>query len=290
MKNGIRSLLFGLLLCILAASVSFAEPDLQALLDVEDYMGAIRLCEEDGSEAALARKEEICVSVYAMAEEALAGRDPVRAAVLFAQLGNYRDADGRAFFCSRYRSLLVPVEVGDTVSFGSYEQDGDGSNGPEMLEWTVLDAEEDRLLLITRWVVDTVPYTGYAVSGLSWEGSMLRSFLNGPFADTAFSEEDKALLASDGDLVLVLNDEQLNRYFPKKADRRGVPTQYARDQGIWASGSGYCYWWLSGINPKTSHAQFVSSDGSIAWHLAQSKRRGVRPVIRLDLNALRSSF
>ena len=41
------------------------------------------------------------------------------------------------------------MHVGDTVVFGSYEQDNDKSNGTEPIEWIVLDEKGGRYLLLS---------------------------------------------------------------------------------------------------------------------------------------------
>ena len=43
--------------------------------------------------------------------------------------------------------------AGDTVVFGSYEQDNVLTNGKEPLEWIVLKTEGDRAMLITRYLI-----------------------------------------------------------------------------------------------------------------------------------------
>ena len=62
------------------------------------------------------------------------------------------------------------VSVGDIVSFGCYEQDSDLENGPEAIEWIVLDCDEEnhRVLLLSRFGLDTRPYhSEYA--DVTWE-------------------------------------------------------------------------------------------------------------------------
>ena len=50
--------------------------------------------------------------------------------------------------------------VGDYVTFGSYEQDNNTGNGQEPIEWLVLDydAANNRALLLSRYGLDALPY------------------------------------------------------------------------------------------------------------------------------------
>ena len=48
--------------------------------------------------------------------------------------------------------------VGGKVEFGSYEQDGNTQNGPEPIEWDVAAAYEDGYLLVSRYILDGIPW------------------------------------------------------------------------------------------------------------------------------------
>ena len=45
------------------------------------------------------------------------------------------------------------VAAGDTILFGTYEQDNDPDNGPEPIEWIVLEVDEanHRLWVVSRY-------------------------------------------------------------------------------------------------------------------------------------------
>ena len=65
--------------------------------------------------------------------------------------------------------------AGDTVVFGSYEQDNDLTNGKEPLEWIVLKTEEGRAMLITRYLIDARAYHKAFVN-MTWSECTLRVF------------------------------------------------------------------------------------------------------------------
>ena len=70
--------------------------------------------------------------------------------------------------------------IGSIVAFGRYEQDGNKENGPEEIEWIVLDVKDRRSLLISRYALDTVPYHTEDIN-ITWEKCTLRTWLNGSF-------------------------------------------------------------------------------------------------------------
>lgn len=73
----------------------------------------------------------------------------------------------------------------------SYAQQGDDWFRMEPILWRILSEEDGRVLLLSERILDAHDYgenNGYASSDL-------RAWLNGGFADTAFGEEDRSLIA-----------------------------------------------------------------------------------------------
>ena len=146
------------------------------------------------------------------------------------------------------------AEVGSVIRFGRYEQDNDLSNGPEPIEWIVLDRDGDRLLVISKYILEKKPLHEEAedVSSFSWADCTLRTWLNGSFMDAAFTEEEKACIrltpldtkaAAAGtwyngrpgsyhteDHVFLLSSDEAEDYFPDDYHRVGVLTPYAFEQ------------------------------------------------------------
>ena len=89
--------------------------------------------------------------------------------------------------------VLADAEVGDHVSFGTYEQDSDNSNGPEEIEWIVIDKNDGKALLLSRYALDARAYNDTFVP-ITWENCTLRSWLNNDFCNSAFSTEEQELI------------------------------------------------------------------------------------------------
>lgn len=83
-----------------------------------------------------------------------------------------------------------PLEVGDTVEFGHYEQDNDTSNGPEEIEWEVLACEDGKALLISRYILDGRQFDSETASEVCWENSDIREWMNGEFVEEAFTDDE----------------------------------------------------------------------------------------------------
>ena len=141
-------------------------------------------------------------------------------------------------------TLADAVVPGDTITFGHYEQDNDATNGPEAITWKVLACESDTALLISERVLDYLPYD--TNGSARWDTSSLRAELNGTFYDSAFSDEEKAVMttssaepydnpvtgvqddsAATEDMVFIPSLKQANDYFQDELDRVTWGTAYA---------------------------------------------------------------
>ena len=65
---------------------------------------------------------------------------------------DYKDSAGIAAQClfPMQKAGLGDVTVGATVRFGVYEQDNEPLNGPEEIEWLVLDVDGNKALVISK--------------------------------------------------------------------------------------------------------------------------------------------
>lgn len=93
------------------------------------------------------------------------------------------------------KSQSFNYRPGDIVTFGKYEQDNNGSNGKEDIEWIILARDGNKLLLISRMALDQKPYNEKKAD-VTWETCSLRNWLNASFYESAFDEEDKGYIVS----------------------------------------------------------------------------------------------
>jgi len=126
------------------------------------------------------------------------------------------------------------VKEGDVITFGRYEQDNNLKNGPEDLEWIVLESSDsaDSLVLLSKYCIDAQPLNSNG-GEYYWADSSLRKWLNEDFYNTAFDEKDKewiqrvrlenpdeiVLKAPGGrntvDQVFLLGELEILKYFPE---------------------------------------------------------------------------
>ena len=171
--------------------------------------------------------------------------------------------------------------VGSFLYFGEYEQDNNEATGKEAIEWLVLDKQEDRMLVISRYGLDRQTYHT-EFEEVTWETCSLREWLNSSFYETAFIPEEKRLILTSEasadanpwygtaggintmDQVFLLSTYEANRFFEDDAARTCVGTPYCYAHGTYKdSNYGTCWWWLRSPGYNSYFAANVNSDGSV---------------------------
>lgn len=203
------------------------------------------------------------------------------------------------------------ASVGDTITFGAYEQDNNTSNGKEAIEWTVLDKDGMSLLLISKQALDCQQYnTSY--TDVTWESCSLRKWMNGTFLNKAFNAEEQAQIQNTTvsadknpeyntnpgnattDKVFLLSINEVEKYFNSDEARKCAPTAYAKAQGAYtsdiyktASGAATCWWWLRspGINPNIAASVLNVGSVNCNGHTVNYDNDAVRPALWINLDS-----
>ena len=97
------------------------------------------------------------------------------------------------------------IEVGDIITFGKYEQDGNSSNGKEDIEWQVLSVQNNKILVISQYALDVKPYNTTRTD-VTWETCTLRKWLNNEFLNNAFLIDEQTHIPS----VYLKNEDNLD--------------------------------------------------------------------------------
>ena len=199
-------------------------------------------------------------------------------------------------------------ETGNIVTFGSYEQDNNMANGPEPIEWIVLDADGSRALLISRCVLDCVPYNN-TQTDMVWENCSLREWLHSSFEVAAFGTEEmnRIILGktdnsagqnydgfgntrdtesySTDDRIFALSYQEAWAFFGENGDRTARPTEYALARGSYADKeSGNSWWWLRSPGKFSYNAADVNESGYVNSDRVDRSDIGVRPAVWIKLD------
>lgn len=192
---------------------------------------------------------------------------------------------------------LKTARVGGYLTFGSYEQDNDTSNGPEDIEWLILDIQDGKALVISKYILYYKTYDGENFHDTTWKDCEIRIWLNISFRGSAFSTDEiekipmvyvaadenprTATYAGDAttDYIFLLSIKEAEKYFSSDAARRCSLTEYAKSK------AGYGEEWLL---RTPGYANYMSAqiyrDGSIRYNGDTiSSPCGIRPAMWIDL-------
>ena len=218
---------------------------------------------------------------------------------------------------------IAKLKQGDIVTFGAYEQDCNFANGPEPIEWIVLSKKDSQIFLFSKYALDRLPYDTTQYKKCIWKVSSIRKWLNKKFYDVAFSEAEKAFIATvtnenpyyitedktvpgtdTKDKVFLLSEADVNNEdYGLDGDLRAcVITEYAKVRGADPS---YCDYWLRTLGDDedggnescastVNYRSYVSSLGMCTYFdyeydndedygLDISYGSAVRPAIVIDL-------
>lgn len=193
------------------------------------------------------------------------------------------------------------VKTGDTVEFGSFEQDNNASNSKEPIKWQVLDIQGDKALLISKDALESKQYNDVHAY-VYWQASTLRRWLNTDFYQDAFSEMEKlAVLSTEvrtealsknnsiagdntQDYVFILSTAEAEQYFSSTDARKCIMTTNAQLH----AGTDQAKWWLRTSGTMNDDACFVDTVGGIHYSGDKVNRTGmcIRPAIWVSLKEI----
>lgn len=248
-------------------------------------------------------EEKIKQTTYLIAERQLKNGQVIEAIDSFKELGDYQDASERAEslnkeYIQNLKNDIVFAE-GNTIIFGSYEQNGYQDDGKEPLEWIILRKTDHAIFVTTKYAIDCKRYDGkdYTV----WENSNIRKWLNGSFYNNAFTEKEQGAIRltavsntqKDGkfetdagkntnDKIYLLSYYEVTNYFKNDEERKLQPTQYAKEVGAHTPN---CYWMTRSPGKNNQELLAVKNNGQPDHSTTvKDEHLGVRPAMWLDLD------
>ncbi len=198
----------------------------------------------------------------------------------------------------------MKVNIGDTITMGTYPQVDPYGGSIDPIEWKVLDVQDGKAQVISVKALDNIAYNKVYVE-VKWTDCSLRHWLNETFYETAFTEEEKAQIvpvtvSNPGnpkydvpgcedtvEKVYALSTEEVLRLIPEKADRQCEPTPYCEKQGTYVyAETGKCCWWLRTPGFLVGECSRVNVGGGISDLAYDDIRphRAARPVMWIKVD------
>ena len=203
---------------------------------------------------------------------------------------------------SQKKDKSPEYKMGETIEFGNYPQDKDGTEKP--IKWIVMKNEGNQVLLLSKYVLDTKPYNK-EWEKVTWETSDIRQWLNNEFYTTAFNKAEKVKIqtsliknednsehgTSGGndteDKVFLLSEKEAETLFSNDDERIAKATGYAEKSGVCVNKEKSAMWWLRSPGSFRDCAAGVRSYGRVSrdGNIVYDNSGGVRPALHLNLQS-----
>jgi tetratricopeptide (TPR) repeat protein len=255
-------------------------------------------------------KEQYKTGLYVKALNYLANNDFDASREILEELGEFKDAPELIDSIGARRVTLeirtiAEASVGDIVSFGHFETDGNETNGEEELRWQVLSNRDDLVTLITEQSIAGMRYN-FNASATNWSDCSLRTWLNGTFYTSAFEVAEADFICKNYintptnpdfpspsgdatvDKVYLLSLNEALRYFSSVRDRMATCTPASYSQ-TYTDYNDCCVWWLRTPGARLESAVGVDPTGqvlTVGYDCYRNEQIGVRPVIVVDISAV----
>ena len=215
----------------------------------------------------------------------------VQAYETLVSLEEYKDSKEKAksIYDKYQKEKIKAANIGDYVVFGTYEQNDNKSDGKEDLEWLVIKKKDNKVLLISKHVLELKYFNDY--TDTTWDNCSLRKWLNGEFINTAFNNKEKDMIST----VKVPVDE--NTYYKTDSgkvtnDKVFLLSMKEALELFETIESKICTlawkhrnyaWWLRTPGESNHHYTFVDIDGVIVENgRLVNSLYGVRPALWID--------
>ena len=283
------------------------------LLEAKQYEEAIEILEELDTKKA----DDLLVEAeYQYGEYLYSQGQFMKAYGHYLKVYNYKDARERMEELGKYDEYLkyYYCEIGDEITFGTLEQDGDYSSDQDPITWIVLDKKDGHVLLMSKDIIGfyrsislnfemnfafgkvLYPYTK---ENWSYSLSPARKYLNETFINQAFNGDQLKHISSEirdknipthEDKVFILSAKEIQRYLVTAEERQSqvskqVSIEMDEAYKVYNDSSYASYFDNNGywLRADDSEIQpFVDKDGNIyeeAPYLSNEYEKGLRPCI-----------
>lgn len=216
---------------------------------------------------------------------------------------DYKDAEEAIENCyvARYGDFYTTVKnakVGSTITFGSYEQDGNDSNGKEPIEWIIYEKSSDgrEASLVSKYVLDCVYASTGTYDNWDWVDMDLPQIISDRLVRN-LTQEERGYLRGEGRassskgqyiyfFAHIPGEYEIEKY--NAIGRIGFPT--ADVQSKVDVEDDKCKWlYITSRDYDKTCLGFVDSSGSLVDYTNFARYFGIRFAIQITFPDLRNN-
>ncbi len=124
---------------------------------------------------------------------------------LYDTIRGYSDVDDRLKNSSSLKNagkrvasavVAASVQVGDIFTFGSYVHVDSNNKNKQPIQWEVLKKDGNKIMVLARYALAKKPFHSSNSKSINWSNCSLRTWLNGTFMNSAFTETERKAIVS----------------------------------------------------------------------------------------------
>lgn len=214
-------------------------------------------------------------NTYAAAVEAYDTGDYTEAIAMLEELEDYENSEDYLI-----KAKLATIKVGDVITFGTIEQDNNFENGNDPIEWTVLDVQDNRVLILSNYLLFGTDMSNDDEAP-DWADCRVRIWLNNSFISN-FSETESSYIVDTTninnmgdntvDKLFILSADELDKYLPEGDARIGKVTESAKT----VLGNAHSWWLRSKDRDGDFHIVNRSGEVKSSYFFEDE---GIRPAM-----------
>ena len=177
--------------------------------------------------------------------------------------------------------------------------------GQPAMPWQVLENKDGRLLLISKYVLDCLPYEDFYRKNNKWNTASIRKRLNREYLTNILTQQeiDRIVPVSiddsddslsfdipadkKGDRFFLLSTKEAKRYFRDNRQRMAPVVKYATRSMLWTVFDKWAHWWLRSPGELDADMFYVR-DGEImslnsTVQGSYFEHFGVRPAMYINM-------
>ena len=174
--------------------------------------------------------------------------------------------------------------------------------GNEPMPWLVLENKEKRVLLLSWFVFECLPYKNFYLGYTTWSRSTLRLKLHTEHLDRLFTREEKQMIVPvyiddetdelsfepfgkcQADSLFALSEKEVRKYMRTERERYAPLTKQATISPMWTVFDQYAFWWLRSPGAHQMEKMYVrngviTSENSIVNGDDCFDYYGLRPAV-----------
>nr|MBR4280607.1 tetratricopeptide repeat protein [Clostridia bacterium] len=213
---------------------------------------------------------------------------------LFDTIRGYSDVDNRLSTNAGLKKAaqklentarINAVKVGDVFTYGNYIPVDSTVTTKQPIEWKVLKKDDGKVLVLSQYALAKRAFHTSNTKTINWSTSALRTWLNGSFMNSAFTQAERGAVVSTSITSRLANSKTINSTDKVFLLSQNEYQTYLKDDKVTKNKRGNkVYAWTRDRYTSSYYVSYVSSSGTNGYTSMKTEYY-IRPAMWLNLES-----